>query len=167
MTPKRPKFSTQKLPDKGKTQLLSQVSQIFFGKSLSTSLNILGFHFLKVCVVCVKFIFLSPSLKFYWRIHCKPKKPNFFNLGPLCLPTPVGLSKIGWTMALRRSIKSWSLEFEVYRSIFVNHFFFIWAVCSESYSVATGEACDCSGNSCTDAEFCYDGACNSNARGIP
>ena len=26
-------------------------------------------------------------------------------------------------MALRRSIKSWSLEFEVYRSIFVNHFF--------------------------------------------
>ena len=80
MTPKRPKFSTQKLPDKGKTQLLSQVSQIFFGKSLSTSLNIFSFHFLKVCVVCVKFIFLSPSLKFYWRIHCKPKKPNFFNL---------------------------------------------------------------------------------------
>ena len=90
MAPKRPKFSTQKPPDRFKTQLLSQVSQNVFGKSLSTSLNILCFHFLKVCVVCVKFIFLSPSLKFYWRIHCKPKKPNFFNLGPLCLPTPVG-----------------------------------------------------------------------------
>ena len=89
MAPKRPKFSTQKRPDRFKTQLLSQVSQNVFGKSLSTSLNILCFHFLKVCVVCVKFIFLSPSLKFYWRIHCKPKKPNFFNLGPLCLPTPV------------------------------------------------------------------------------
>ena len=44
-------------------------------------------------------------------------------------------------------------------------FFFSW-VCSVSNTVATGEACDCSGNSCTDAEFCYDGACNSNARGI-
>ena len=91
MTPKRPKFSTQKPPDRFKTQLLSQVSQNFFEKSLSTSLNILSFHFLKVCVVCVKFIFLSSSLIFYWRIHCKPKKPKFFNLGPLCLPTPVAL----------------------------------------------------------------------------
>ena len=92
MTPKRPKFSNQKPPDKVKTQLLSHVSQIFFGKSLSTSLNILSFHFLKVCVVCVKFIFLSSSLIFYWRIHCKPKKPKFFNLGPLCLPTTVSFS---------------------------------------------------------------------------
>ena len=25
---------------------------------------------------------------------------------------------------------------------------------------ATGEVCDCSGNVCTDAEFCYDGFCN-------
>ena len=56
----------------------------------------------------------------------------------------------------------WSLQVN-----FCESFFFIWAACSESYSVATGEACDCSGNSCTDAEFCYDGACNSNARGIP
>ena len=45
-------------------------------------------------------------------------------------------------------------------------FFFSWA-CSVSYSVATGEACDCSGNTCTDDQFCYEGVCNSNAKGIP
>ena len=31
--------------------------------------------------------------------------------------------------------------------------------------MVTGEACDCSGLSCTDAEFCYDGSCNTNAKG--
>jgi len=35
-------------------------------------------------------------------------------------------------------------------------------VCSDSDTIATGEACDCSGNLCTDAEFCYDGTCKSN-----
>ena len=88
-----PNFRPKNIPDRFKTQLLSQVPQIVFGKSLSTSLNILCFHFLKVCVVCVKFIFLLSSLKFYCWIHCKPKKPNFFNLGPLCLPTTVTLSR--------------------------------------------------------------------------
>jgi hypothetical protein len=33
-----------------------------------------------------------------------------------------------------------------------------------SNSVATGEDCDCSGNICTDAEFCYDGVCNTDAQ---
>ena len=39
-----------------------------------------------------------------------------------------------------------------------------WA-CTVSTTMATGEACDCSGKECTDAEFCYDGSCNTNAKG--
>ena len=35
-------------------------------------------------------------------------------------------------------------------------------VCSVSDTIATGETCDCSGNLCTYAEFCYDGICKSN-----
>ena len=31
--------------------------------------------------------------------------------------------------------------------------------------MTTGKACDCSGDVCTDAEFCYDESCNANAKG--
>jgi hypothetical protein len=31
--------------------------------------------------------------------------------------------------------------------------------------MATGEACDCSGSLCTDAEFCYYGFCNTSGKG--
>ena len=37
--------------------------------------------------------------------------------------------------------------------------------CSVSTTTLTGEVCDCSGNMCTDAEFCYDGQCNTNEKG--
>ena len=39
-----------------------------------------------------------------------------------------------------------------------------WA-CSVSGTTVTGEACYCSENLCTDAQFCYDGVCNENAQG--
>ena len=31
--------------------------------------------------------------------------------------------------------------------------------------MVTGKACDCSGDVCTDAQFCYDESCNVNAKG--
>ena len=37
----------------------------------------------------------------------------------------------------------------------------LW-VCSVSTTMITGEACNCSGNTCADNEFCYDGVCNTN-----
>ena len=42
---------------------------------------------------------------------------------------------------------------------------FLWA-CGVSNTIKTGEVCDCSGNTCTDAEYCYGGVCNTNPVGI-
>ena len=37
--------------------------------------------------------------------------------------------------------------------------------CTISDTNAVGESCDCSGNTCSDAEFCYDDVCNANPKG--
>ena len=60
-------------------------------------------------------------------------------------------------------------NYNIKNSIFFSSICFLflclfWACQTVSNIMATGEACDCSGNMCTDAEFCYDGSCNTNAK---
>ena len=77
------------------------------------------------------------------------------------------------SMRIRRS---WTIYFAMgsyfkgYFHIFTQFsvflfFFCMFSACSVSATIATGEACMCSEDMCTDAEFCYDGTCNTNPQG--
>ena len=56
------------------------------------------------------------------------------------------------------------LDNTLFESLCISICFFFCLGCVVSNTNPTGESCDCSGNTCADDEFCYDGVCNANAK---
>ena len=61
-------------------------------------------------------------------------------------------------------LKIFRVKFDLQAGLQLVVLFLFWWDCVVDYLAATGYACNCFGNSCTDSEFCYDDVCNANAK---
>ena len=91
MVQKWSKFWSKNPPSSCRVHTSSCVKMFFFSdttKNLS-KLPVCSF-FDCFFIFCPKKKIEVATVKFYWRIHCKPKWSRIFWLGPTSLPTPVG-----------------------------------------------------------------------------
>ena len=96
MVQKWSKFWSKNPPSSCRVHTSACVKHFFFLTQQRTYLNFLCFHFLIVFIFCPKKKIEVATVKFYWRIHCKPKWSRIFWLGPTSLPTPVVVAFSPW-----------------------------------------------------------------------
>ena len=103
MVKKWSKFWSKNPPSSCGLHPSSCVKIFFFLTQQSTYLNFLCFHFFIVFIFCPKINFEVVTVKFYCRIHCKPKWSRIFGLGPTSLATTVEAYNISRNKVVEKS----------------------------------------------------------------